>query len=190
MDIASQVTETESSVPFLSERINEYNTAKDLVERMSAYAATELPKGIVNPRVVHAYELDETAPVWYLERYPCCEEVVSTVYEGGLELTYTRYWSDETRTQSINASSFADMQVYYPLCDPDAVTTGLSVNGHPAMLIDVPAGMFHTERTDLIWLDTEADMIFTLAAYDDYMTEQLTQQDLIYIAESIMCQEE
>lgn len=190
MDIASQVTETESSVPFLSESANDYATTKDVMERMGAYVATELPEGIANPRVVQGYMLDETTPAWYLESYPCCEEAVFTVYEGGLELTYTRYWSDNTRTQSINASSFADMQIYYPLCDSDAVTTGLSVNGHPAMLVDIPAGMFHAERTDLIWLDTEADMIFTLAAYDEYVTEQLTQQDLICIAESVMLQEE
>lgn len=190
MDIASQVTETESSVPFLSEKTSNYTEATDVLERMGAYVATELPKGIVNPRVVLGAVFDESAPVWYLESYPCCEESIYTVYEGGLELTYTRYWADETRTKSINASAFADMQIYYPLCDSDAVTTGLSVNGNPAMLIDCPAGMFHTERTDLIWLDAEADMIFTLAAYDEYVTEQLTQQDLIYIAESVMLQAE
>lgn len=183
MELAALVTTGEKVYSFYEEP-NYINNWNELLDSLGAWAVTELPKGISEPRVIYG-DRYETEPEWYLENDPCYMEVLSTAYNGGLELYYTRYWSDESRSRGINAAAFSDMETYYSLCDADAVTTALSVNGDPAMLVRYPERQFHGSRTELVWLDTERDLIFTLAAYDDYLREPLSQYDLIALAESV-----
>lgn len=117
--------------------------------------------------------------VWSTEEQTYDEMCV--LYDNGLALIYSRFWTDEDKTATANADAFQAMQEYLLACDTEgtAVATGLTVGGNAAYTVD------YGTRRELTWYDADEDVIFTLVQIYEYADETLDTQQLMALGESV-----
>ncbi len=131
----------------------------------------------------------QLTPLWFSADGPWVSELVIVTYADGLALGWHRTWADEARTAENGAESFSAITRYLLACDDSgAVRTGLSVNGCDAICVSYPAEYDEDIRTQLIWYDADAGLIFILTEFPGAEGTSRTAAQLVTIAESVNLQ--
>lgn len=176
--MAQSMAEAESFYSAASVYITD--TVRSAVEKLDIYVIADLT---AEPSLGYALSTDDGYTsgdlVWSTEEQTYDEMCV--LYDNGLALIYSRFWTDEDKTATDNAAAFQAMQEYLLACDTegDAVTTGLTVGGNAAYTVD------YGTRRELTWYDADEDVVFTLVQIYEYADETLDVQQLMALGESV-----
>lgn len=182
----------------------DYSHSLEVVERLGVYGPDPLPAGyaagpfawagLEQTVTAHGESYDSTMTPWGTT---VSEDCVNRSYWNaageGFHLSYTRYYTDESRTANATSEQFAAAQTYYTAFEG---YRPCQVNGCPGFYFPVVQnadGIIYDPG--VLWLDESHDLVFVLdmsVSYFDTHTKQtvfpgdpFTPEELIALAATV-----
>ena len=208
LDAANEQQNLATGERLQREAEEDYSHSLEVVERLGVYGPVPLPEGYaVGPFAwadleqtvtAHGESYDSTMTPWGTT---VSEDRIDRSYANaageGFHLSYTRYYTDESRTASAAAEQFTAAQTYYTVFEG---YRSCQVNGCPGFYFPV------VQNTDgiiydpgVLWLDESHDLVFVLdmrVSYFDTQTKQtvfpgdpFTPEELIALAATVTIDE-